>query len=356
MKNVYATVLFTAIYMSCVSQVIIDGSNFIQAGTVLNYQTSDPIWSTSQQLTNINGENAVWNAQDWTSIMDDIEVYNSLDGMSPIIKFFMGNENFYPDNYSTHALEVGSEILELPIPIDISDGYTYFRTDETGYYSTGLSFSFQGFPLTTQNEEVERIYKFPMHYGDIDTSALAYLISLPTLGAYGQTADRYSAVDGQGSLITPFGTYDVLRVRSERYITDTLYADMLGGGQSIVRPLQIDYAWISPQMQGPILQISVVENVVISARMLVSESVLSVFNPEKQEIEIHPNPARDFIAFNSPFAEKATVEIYDTHGRMVLKTMPKGNRIQLNSLAPGMYVVKISGNGDVRIGKVLVIE
>lgn len=357
MKNIYTTILFTATYASCFSQVVVDGSNFIQANTILNYETSDPIWSASQDLTNINGGNAVWNVEDWTSDLKDTVVYHSLNDMSTIIKFFFDNQILYSEHYSTHALDVGSDIVELPIPMDISDGYTYFRTDETGYYGTGLSFSLEGFPLTTQNEIVERIYKFPMHYGDIDTSALAYLISVPGMGAYGQNADRYSVVDGQGSLITPFGTYDVLRVRSERYITDTLYVEQFGGGQSIERPLQIDYAWISPQMQGPILEISVIESAVTSARMLVSESTVSAFNPEKQDLKIYPNPAREFIEFDSPFAEKATVEIYDTHGRLVIKTIPKGKRVQLNALAPGMYVVKISGNGkEFWIGKVLIIE
>ena len=357
MKNLYATILFAVIYTSCLAQVVVDGSNFIQAGTILNYQTSDPIWSASQELTNIQGDNAIWNADDWTSGMEDSEVYNSLAGMSTIIKFFFSNQLLYSEHYSTHAIDVGSDIVELPIPVEISDGHTYFRTDETGYYGTGLSFSMQGFPLSTQNEIVERIYKFPMHYGDIDTSALAFLISVPTMGAYGQNADRFSVVDGEGSLITPFGTYDVLRVRSERYITDTLHIEQLGGGQSVERPLQIDYAWISPQMKGPILEISVVENNVTSARMLASEGTLNVFNPEKQDLEIYPNPAREFIEFNSPFAEKATVEIYDTHGRLVLKKIPEGKRIQLDSLAPGMYVVKIFGKGeDIRIGKVLIIE
>ena len=334
-----------------------NGSNFIQAGTVLNYQSLDPNWSGAQELINITSENAVWNVEDWTSVMDHTEVYNSLNGMSGIINFFFNNQFLYPKNYSTHALEVGSEMLGLPIPLNISNGYTYFRTDETGYYGTGLSFSLEGIPFTTQNEVVERIYKFPMHYGDIDTSALAFLISVPTMGAYGQNADRYSGVDGQGSLITSFGTYDVLRVRAERYITDTLYVAQFGAGQIVEQPLQIDYAWISPQMQGPILEISVMEDEIISARMLVSESTVSISNPEIQDLEIYPNPARDFIEFNSPFAEKATIEIYDMHGRLVQKTIAPGKRIQLNSLTPGMYVVKISGNGEIMlIGKVLIIE
>jgi len=355
MKNIYATILFTVISISCMAQVVVDGSNFIQPGTSLYYQSSDPSWGIDQNLSDISGENSVWNAEDWIPTLTDTVEYSSLEDMSSIVKFFFDNELLYPENFSTHALAVGAEILELPIPIEISDGYTYFRTDETGYYGTGLSFSLQEFPLTTQNEVVERIYKFPMHYGDIDTSALAFLISVPGMGAYGQSADRYSEVDGHGSLITPYGTYDVLRVRSERYIIDTLYSEQLGGGQIIERPLQIDYAWISPQLKGPILEISIVDGSVISARMLVGEPALSVFSPKRQDLQIYPNPARDFIAFDFPFAEKATIEIYDIHGRLVFKKVPEGNRVQVNSLTPGVYMINISGKGEpVRTGKIII--
>lgn len=357
MKRASAIVLFTVVCIPVFSQVIIHGSDFIQPGTVLNYQTADPFWSTDQELINTDGQNALWNAMDWIGDVEETLTYKPLDEMSFTIKFFFDNFTTYPETYSTQALEVGPQILDLPIPIDISDGYTYSRTDSTGYYGTGLSFSLQGFPFANQNEEVERIYKFPMHYGDVDTSGLAFLISVPGMGAYGQVADRYSEVDGQGSLVTPYGTYDVLRVRSERYITDTLYGEQLAGGQIIERPLQIDYAWISPQIQGPILEMSVIENEVVSARMLATQTTLNVLNSTKPGLEVYPNPARDFIFFDSPFAEKATFQIYDNQGRLVLSTKPVEKRIHLNKLTPGMYVVRLDGNGsDILTGKLVIIE
>src|SRR5690606_3440529 len=127
MKNLYITVLLSVTYASCLSQVVIQGSGFIQPGTILNYQTGGLIWNSGEGLTNVNGDNAVWNAGDWCSITEDTQVYNYLSDMSTIIKFFFSNQFVYAANYSTHALEVAADIVELPIPIEISDVNTFFR-------------------------------------------------------------------------------------------------------------------------------------------------------------------------------------------------------------------------------------
>ena len=293
MKIIFTTALFLGFTGFACAQLTIDGLNFTNAGTVLNYESASPAWSAGQNLLVVNGNNAVWNAADWVSITQNTETYVPISGMSSIIQIFFNNNFLYPATFSTHAIAVGAEIIDLPLPIEISDGYAYFKNNETGYYNTGTSFAVQGFPLITRNDIVERIYKFPMHFGDTDTSALSFVTSLPTFGAFGQNATRSSVVDGEGVLITPYGSYDVLRVRAERYITDTIYIDQLGGGQSISRPLQVDYAWISPEMQGPVLEMSVVENLVISARMLKEDGTVGIFENKNSGFAIYPNPAVD---------------------------------------------------------------
>lgn len=355
MKIIFTTALFLGISGAVCGQLTIDGSNFTEAGSILNYETASPVWSLNQNLVAVSGSNAEWNADDWASLSETTETYIPLDGLSSIIQIFFNNNFLYPATFSTHATSVGADAVDLPLPVEISDGYAYYRNDETGYYNTGTSFAVQGFPLATQNDIVERIYKFPMHFGDTDTSALAFLTSLPTLGAFGQNATRYSAVDGEGVLITPYGSYDVLRVRAERYITDTIYIEQLGGGQSIERPLQIDYAWISPEMQGPVLQMSVVENVVVSARMLKEDGTVGIYEKSNSGFAIYPNPAVESIHIETPFAEKAQITLYDMQGRVVLETDNQTDQISLKKINPGIYLVKISGIHGETFGEKLVI-
>lgn len=357
MKIILTTALFLGFSSLAFSQLTVDGANFTNAGTVLNYEMASPAWSTNQNLSSTSGSNAVWNAEDWVSLTENTETFIPIDDLSSIIQIFFNNNNLYPATFSTHAITVGAEMVDLPLPIEISDGYAYFRNDETGYYNTGTSFAVQGFPLATQNDIVERIYKFPMLFGDTDTSALAFLTSLPTLGAFGQTATRYSEVDGEGVLVTPYGAYDVLRVRAERYITDTVYIEQLGGGQSINRPLQIDYAWISPEMQGAVLEMSVVENVVISARMLKEDGTVGIHTNKNSGYEIYPNPAVNYIDVKTPSPERAFITFYDMQGRAVLETTTQSDRINLEKINPGIYLVEISGiHGVTYVEKLLITE
>ncbi|NEN24471.1 T9SS type A sorting domain-containing protein [Cryomorpha ignava] len=356
MKIIFTTSLFIGFLGTIYAQLIIDGSNFTQAGTVLNYETASPAWTANQNLIATSGGAALWNAEDWVSITENTETYIPISGLSSIIQIFFNNNFLYPATFSTHAIAVGAEIVDLPLPVEISDGYAYFRNDETGYYNTGSSFAVQGFPLVTQNELVERIFKFPMQFGDTDTSALAFLTSIPTLGAFGQNATRFSEVDGEGVLTTPYGSYDVLRVRAERYITDTVFIEQLGGGQSVNRPLQIDYAWISPEMQAPILEMSVVENLVISARMLKEDGTVGIKEYKNSGFAIYPNPVKDYIHVETPFPERAQITLYDMQGRMVLETKLQSETISLKKMNPGIYLVKISGIHETFVEKLIITE
>ena len=250
-------------------------------------------------------------------------------------------------------LPVGQGIIDLPLPIDISNGYSYFRKDETGYYNTGTSFEISGFPLTTPNDLVERIYKFPMHYNDTDASSLAYLINLPTLGAYGQHGTRTSEVDGSGILNTPYGTYNVLRVRAVINITDTLYVDQFGFGQTIERPEQIDYAWISPDVAGPVLKMSVINGAVVSSQLLNDSMITGIAENRVGDFKVYPNPASTFISIKAD-ATVSSLMIYDSLGKLVLSQKMEGNLIDVHELNPGIYFIKIRlANGQLVVKKFL---
>ncbi len=356
MRNTSLTVALLIVLGTTQAQLVIDGSGFTQEGSVLNYESASPDWLINQNVINIDGQEATWNIEDWESITDNTESYFGLDGFGQIEQIFFNNPNLNPYTLSTHALSVGADVVDLPLPIEISNGFTYFRNDETGYYNTGLSFEVSGFPLVTQNDTVERIYKFPLHYADTDSSTLHYLTSLPTIGAYGQYAKRYTLVDGEGTLVTPTGTYDVLRLKAERLITDTLFIEQLGGGQTIERPLQTDYIWISPDFEGPLLEMSVVQDVVISARFLAGQNPVGLFSSKPGDVKVYPNPARDFIRVEG-FSSQSTIRLYDLSGKLLFQQMLNTSRVDIEKLNPGIYLLEISRiQGEYGVQKLVITE
>lgn len=351
MKKFYCLILGIAIYQSGFTQIVIDGTGFISPGTMLNYENASPMWLLNQDVLNTSGENAVWNVDSWQFLNNTVEIYGAIDTLPFVNQLVFGNQFLYPASFSTVVLPVGQNIIDLPLPLDISDGYSYFRKDETGYYNTGTSFQISGFPLTTPNDSVERIYKFPMHYGDTDTTALAYFINLPTIGAYGQHGKRVTEVDGAGILNTPYGTYNVLRVRAVLNTSDTLYVDQIGIGQNIQRPEQVDYIWLSPDVEGPVMKMSVINGIVISTQLL-NDDITSVNTQNySDDFSVFPNPAHSYISINAAVSGQV-LNIYDARGRCVLSQKRTGNSVDVRTLNSGIYFLEVEfGDGQRQVTK-----
>ncbi|HNY03283.1 MAG TPA: hypothetical protein PKG48_11875 [Bacteroidales bacterium] len=152
----------------------------------------------------------------------------------------------------------------IPVPgFPVSQGYTFYRNSETAFEEMGTGYTIQNFPLPAKYDVPEKIYQFPAHPGDTWSSVSNFSISLPSMGFYGTMRQRSSAVDGWGTLITPFGTFQTLRVRSEVILHDSVYLDSLGNGFTINRFIT-EYRWLANGKGIPVLQVNE-ENGVVTA-------------------------------------------------------------------------------------------
>lgn len=78
---------------------------------------------------------------------------------------------------------------------------------------------------------------------------------------------------------------------------------------------------------------------------------------KQPEILLFPNPAKDFIIFQSE-NHSTTKEciLYDMNGKIVLDKSFKGNMLDLHYLPDGLYLLKIKMNGEVRYNKIIIQE
>lgn len=65
---------------------------------------------------------------------------------------------------------------------------------------------------------------------------------------------------------------------------------------------------------------------------------------KKNSINIYPNPAVDFLSLTK-ISDKATYKIYSEVGQLVSTGIVKNKKIDVSSLAKGVYVIRVSDIG-----------
>jgi len=357
MRTPVCTILLLFISIAITAQPVVESDSYTNANTVLFLESPNPVWLAEQSLTEQAGEDQEWDATNWLAFQESTQSYFPMDEVPTAYQLFFNSDFLYPEHVSTHGLSANIESGQNPLPIQVDDAFAFFRTDETGYYSTGTAFSIEGIPIITQNDSIERILKFPLIYGQTDTSSIGYLTQVPLFGAFGQTGTRTSEVDGWGVLETPYGEYEVLRVRSERLLTDTLYIEQTGTGETIERPLEVQYSWISPDVPGPVLSITVVEGIAINASLFAEDGVLSTRTISgSQAPAFYPNPAAEELYLNRKM-QIESLTIYDMSGRQVArKSLIGQSRISLKDIPSGAYVVLVEYNSGNILREKLIIE
>jgi len=90
-------------------------------------------------------------------------------------------------------------------------------------------------------------------------------------------------------------------------------------------------------------------------------SILNLETKEKVNINVYPNPAKDYINvnFDTKNFSKGEIHLFDMQGKLVkkakLKTQ-KGNRVDISSLNAGSYSYNIILNGNAFGGMIIIVE
>ena len=147
-----------------------------------------------------------------------------------------------------------------------SDAYEYYD------YSTGNSkLQIRGFganvtipgtgtplPLPAIYTSPDVVYVFPIAYGNSDSSTSSFNVNLPLPAPIGTVSvsrnqKRVNNVDAWGSISTPAGTFDVLRVVSTINRIDSIKTTFVSFGTP-TNP--VEYKWLAAGKKIPVLQIN----------------------------------------------------------------------------------------------------
>ena len=203
----------------------------------------------------------------------------------------------------------------------ITDSYEFFKNSSADYRDVGVGITINGIPIPNKYDSPDIIYRFPLTIGSSDSSTSSYEMDIPALGYSSGWKKRVNHIDGWGTLTTPYGTFETIRVKSDIVQHDSIYIDSLGIGFPIHR-VYTEYKWLGDNFGIPlctvtddgiaptVTYIDSVRNLLIG----VNENRIT-----KNGFKVFPNPASgEFsIDLNIDTDKDVVVTLYNTEGLKV---------------------------------------
>jgi len=308
-----------------------------------------------------NGENVYWDFSGLSYQLQQADTFVSVFDTPPAYQFV-----FIPFLVSNLAEESASMDFLPGFPLD--EIFSFYKNSADGFVDAGMAFSFSSIPFPLKFDSPDVIYSFPLQYNDTYSSASAFGAALPGLGYFQVDRTRNTLVDGWGTILTPFGEFETLRLVSQVSEYDSVYVDTLGIGFPLERNYT-EYKWLSKGSGLPLMQVTV-EGLLVNALYL--DSLRGPANVSHNQagiagLRVYPNPVRgESIFINAMFREEAliTLELISPNGSQVARIhqQVKGNgretiRLDLPGIIrpAGICILRISGNGFSVSRKIVVI-
>ncbi|MFK7924323.1 MAG: T9SS type A sorting domain-containing protein [Bacteroidia bacterium] len=352
MRNFILLCLISLLHLGLVAQITITDSDMPSTSSV--YYQSIPDTLLGLDLTQ-TGTAFTWDYSNMTAIAQTRDTFISISDVPFGIRF---------------QLPLTANLVQyLPTPDSIGpfalgEGYQIYQNGSVNYENLGFGGVLNGLPLAFVNNPSDKVYFFPLGYGDQDSSMSVAELNVPNLLFIRQERKRINTVDGWGDLSTPFGTFNTIRIKSEISGNDSIAFDTLAIGFSI--PTTTEYKWLGNGHGAPLLQIntnridSLGNNEVVTSIRF--QDSLRVFgpnsislNPRSKALKMYPNPAQEQVRldWDSQLRPGASLTVSDMQGRIIYQDQLSGFSVQLllNSFSPGTYLVQVKDEERLFTGK-----
>ncbi|MFN8322072.1 MAG: T9SS type A sorting domain-containing protein [Chitinophagales bacterium] len=357
LKSIVVAIVWLANINLVSAQITLDDGDFADAGDTL--RMSEAVWNPMLDY-GATGANYTWDFSNlqWQSQFID-EYLNPLF-TSPFYTITFSNLPFNP-NRANLAKQADNTLTTLPIVSSIfTEPYNFYYKSSSLYRQRGLGMKVSGFPTPIPMAHSDTLYRFPIDYGDEDSSHSDYTVNIPQLGTYSHRQQRFNRVDGWGSLTTPFGTYDVLRIRTEILGSDSLYVDTLNFGIKLNNDIQREYKWFAKNQNVPLLQINTQAGIFgqfqgfeFVTKIVYRDSVrfdpTGILDAASNEIQfqVYPNPSTSSFYIAIPVGlTEVKIVVTDANGKLMLERSLTGPSEQLvtENWARGMYFLSVQSN------------
>ncbi len=235
--------LIPALWLSAQTPITLDENDLPEAGRSFLVTSASPLIDFDAEAT---GEEYTWDFSTLFPLLEDTSFWIPDNETNPLYFFLWLTSDIAEQTIS----DIENDLLT------ITDVYNFYWLDDDYFAFSGFAGSILEIPIPIWFEEPETIIEFPAIFEQYTTFSTGFDLDIPDIGGWSELRERENAIDGWGTLITPAGTYDVLRVRSEILVTDTFSYD------GTVIPVQYttrEYRWMAKEEGIPVLQITTQE-------------------------------------------------------------------------------------------------
>lgn len=273
--------------------------------------------------------------------------------------FAFDNAFLYPENQADHFYT----FLNIPdlgdlggdvgggLPIELAEVVGYHQYAGGTYNQVGLGLSVSGIELPVPFEDIDEVHPVPLTVDATLESTASYVVEVPETFTYAVDQDRYSEVDGYGTLLLPDGSsHEVLRLKSTITSDDSVYVALAGQGFAFERET-VTYTWLGDGGM-PWMEVATtlgVPTVVRYQGAAPSDSdtggtegvlTLSPTHP------LFPNPAHAGQTLTLGADAQATWSVWNASGRQRMGV--RGTLLSTEGWAPGIYLVQSEETGVTR--------
>lgn len=351
-------ITFLSFFLYQVSaQVIITNNDMPSPGDTIRKSTSVATPGIDYTLT---GENYSWDFTTLFPIVQTVDTFVSVSSVPFLYQFV-----FIPNVVANLA-----QAYDFPdtLGIPVIDPYRFYKNSSSSFNDVGFAVTVSNIPIPLKFDSPDVIYKFPLEYGnDADSSYSGVDFGIPDIGFISIERKRVNQVDGWGTLTTPYGEFEVLRMKSLVEETDSIYIDSISFGTAIERAYT-EYKWMANGFGQPLLQVTE-EGAIVTVAW-----IDSIFDPSTSIAEsqvaqsgfiLYPNPMINEGNLQLTIPENRNVElmVYSASG-MAVNLLYKGKlekgvhsfalSKQALNLKNGVYFISLKTDNDILTQKLIV--
>lgn len=305
MKKITFLIVFVNCFFSF-SQPVLTASDFPTSYTAIGYAAASQSFTAGP-----SGPNVIWDYSDMT-LTNSQTSYSIVPASTAINSSAFAQANFcekFESNGNTtyYLYSLSPETLELQ------------------------AISSSNFPTTNYSYDTGILYNFPYTYSNQFTDTIWPFGSPIPPEPLTRTYEAY------GTLITPLGTFN-----------NVIRQKMVNGFG------QITFTWIATNPYRMLLRAGFESEADLRPEAITPanaqsvsfyiESSLGSTAPElNPEIQIYPNPTKDFFSVTNTQEENLILKVYDVSGKLLLENnkYSPGSTISLKEYANGIYILKI---------------